>query len=678
MHGNRQGTDGPHRDAGAGGPPSLAPRLKLRTRIVLPMIALAIVPTLGLGLFIIRQTQASLWQAATERVRFDTAAKTRAIRAFLDDVQQDLLFLSQLNGIRVLAESQAGGRTDRVAILRQEAERELMIFSSGKRAYYQVRYLDTEGMEVVRLNVEAGQPRIVPAHELQDKRDRYYVTESLALGPGEIYTSPMDLNVEQGRVEDPGRAVVRYGTGVFDPTGTRLGILIVNLDAEYIFSLLGPLPPQTEAWLTDETGRYLGYSGPSAVKRARDAVGRNRTIEEDYTPEQVQTIAEVAETIRVLETADVLLSIGRIPVAGDASSPHWTLLIANSRVPLASPIRQFTILLSIAVVLAAALAAIFAVSAANYLAEPVARLRHTIQEITAGNLSERVAIRTGDEIEGLANDFNTMMERLRDTQTSNVALEREVARQATHLAELQTGLARADKLTSIGQMTAGVMHEIGNPLAAIKTKIQVAEEEHAICPRCEPLTSEVLHEVNRLAAFLRSFSRLAKMPVPRFDSVPLGDIVDGVRALVSPELQRRGLRLERVDLDAVPDVRADSDQLRQVLINLILNAAEASPAGGAIRVSLDRRPDGWPRVRVQDHGTGISPADLPRIWDPFFTTKADGNGLGLSVCRQIVDDHGGTIEIDRAEPVGTVATVVLPPAATAARPSPDPLPGGHA
>lgn len=626
------------------------------------MIALAIVPTLGLGLFIIRQTQASLWQAATERVGFDTATKTRAVRTFLDDVQQDLLFLSQLSGIRALAESQNGGQRDRVSALRQEAERELTIFSSGKRAYYQVRYLDAEGMEVVRLNVEEGQPRAVPATELQDKRDRYYVTESLALGPGEIYTSPMDLNVERGQVESPSRAVVRYGTGVFAQDGARLGVLIVNLDAEYIFSLLGPLPPQTEAWLADQDGRYLGYSGPSALKRVRDAIEHDRYLGEDYTADQVRTIVEAAETTPVLETSEVLLSVGRIPVAGDSSGRHWILLIANSRVPLASPIRQFTILLSIAVGLAAALAAAFAVSAANYLAEPVARLRHTIQEIAAGNLSERVAIRTGDEIEGLANDFNTMMERLRDTQSSNVALEREVARQARHLTDLQTGLARADKLASIGQMTAGVMHEIGNPLAAIKTKIQVAEEERAVCDGCQPLMSEVLYEVNRLAGFLRSFSRLARMPMPRFDSVQPSDLVDSVHALVSPELQRRGLGLQIVGGDAGPNVRADSDQLRQVLINLILNAAEASPAGGTIRVRVDRRPnDGWARIRVEDDGTGISPADLPRIWNPFFTTKADGNGLGLSVCRQIVDDHGGTIEVARVEPVGTVATIALPP-----------------
>ena len=641
---------------------SFLPPLRLRTRIVLPMIALAVVPLLALGLFLIRQTQASLWEAATERVSFDTAAKARAVQAFLEDVQQDLLFLSQLGGIRDLAEGQARGEGDRVAQLRRDAERELVIFSRGKRAYYQVRYLDATGMEIVRLNVENGAPRIIPVDELQDKRDRYYVRDTLSLAAGQIYISPMDLNVERGQIENPSRAVVRYGTGVFGPDGRRLGILVVNIDADYIFSLVGPLPPQAEAWLTDEEGFFLGYAGPSDIKRARYAVGSRTPLDADYEPEEVAAILQSTASRPVLETAEVLLSFDRIPVASDAPG-HWVLLIANSREPLASPIRRFTILLSVALGLVAAVAAFIAVAVANYLAHPVAHLRHTIQEIGEGKLSERVDIRTGDEIEGLANDFNTMMERLRATQSSNVALEREVARQASHLNHLQTGLAQADKLASIGQMTAGVMHEIGNPLAAIKTKIQVAEEEGAICDRCHPLTSEVLHEVNRLATFLRSFSRLAKMPAPRFEAVRPDELVEGVQALVAPELQRRGIALDVAVADAVPVIRADSDQLRQLLINLVFNAAEASAEDSTIHVALDcRTADAGARIRVIDEGSGIAESDRLRIWDPFFTTKIDGNGLGLAICRQIVDDHAGTIDVESQVGVGTTVTIGIPPA----------------
>lgn len=643
----------------------LIPPLRLRTRIGVPMIGLAVIPLLTLGLFLIRQTETSLWETATARVSFDTAAKARAIEIFLGDVQQDLLFLSQLGSIRELASSQAAGDADRVAALRQDAERELVIFSRGKRAYYQVRYLDAAGMEIVRLNVADGQPRIVPADELQDKHNRYYVRDTLGLPAGRIYMSPMDLNVERGQIETPARAVVRYGTGVFGPDGRRLGILVVNIDADYIFSLIGPLPPQSEAWLTDDIGRYLGYTGPSAAKRVRYGVERDLHIDQTYTAEQVTAILQGTASTPVIETPEVLLSVGRVPVTTGARR-QWILLVANSREPLASPIRRVTILLSVALGLAAVAAVLIAIPVANYLARPVARLRHTIQEISAGKLSERVEIKTGDEIEGLATDFNTMMERLRDTQSSNVALEREVARQAGHLSRLQTGLARADKLASIGQMTAGVMHEIGNPLAAIKTKIQVADEEQAICAGCRPLIATILDEVNRLASFLRSFSRLAKMPTPRLEAVSPVDIVDSVEALVAPELHRRGVRLKvRVDGE-VPRVRADSDQLRQLLINLVFNAAEASSSGSEIRVQLDRAPTAEAaRIRVTDDGIGVDPADLGRIWDPFFTTKADGSGLGLAICRQIIDDHEGTIGIESRPGDGTTVTIGIPAAAPA-------------
>ncbi len=144
-----------------------------------------------------------------------------------------------------------------------------------------------------------------------------------------------------------------------------------------------------------------------------------------------------------------------------------------------------------------------------------------------------------------------------------------------------------------------------------------------------------------------------------FGDVALEEVIRGVVALVRPELRRRRVALRVESARDVPRIRGDADQLRQLLINFILNAAEASPDGGAILVRarrLDPEPGGGEagqgaaaRIEIVDHGVGIAPDVLERVWEPFFTTKPEGTGLGLAIARRIVQDHGGTVEI-RSDP----------------------------
>ncbi len=654
--------------------------VRVRTKIVVPMVILAVGPAVFIGLFMISSIRTSLRTAAIERVRFDAASKARAIRESLDVVQEDLRFLAQMEAIRDLAGAEAAGASERLRVLRGVAERELVIFAQGKSAYYQVRYLDGTGREVIRLNLDNGQAEVVPQEHLQDKSDRYYVREALKLDPGQIYVSPMDLNIEHGKVELPYRGVVRYAARVRGTDGEARGLVVINVYADYILSLLGPLPSGTEAWLADENGGYLGYVGDSETRRALYGLENKRGLWMDYSQEQVSAILQHQPEGSVMETVGAFLSFAPIALYGGSVSPPWTLLIAYPRAPIDTPIRQLTALLSVVLALAVLIAGVLGVMMGTYLARPIAKLRRATREIAAGDLSRHVHITTGDELEGLASDFNVMTERLRDAQERlsawNEELEREVARQTDELHQLQTALARADKMASIGQMTAGVMHEVGNPLAAIKTKIQVAEEEGTLCSNCNRLVSEILTEVDRLATFLRSFSRLARMREPRMDEASVAEVVRGVMTLVGPVLRRRNMLLRVESAGDVPLIRGDAEQLRQLLINLILNAMDASSCGGEVLVRVRGQAHGLQSaakcdtgfkpaphgvsIDVVDHGVGISREIMDKIWDPFFTTRAEGTGLGLSICRRIVEDHGGTIQVESKPGEGTVVSLTLP------------------
>lgn len=329
----------------------------------------------------------------------------------------------------------------------------------------------------------------------------------------------------------------------------------------------------------------------------------------------------------------------------------------------AEVITEMRVFLIQAMVLVLGVAATTGALIAHYVTRPVAAFRAATRDIAAGDLSHQVKIRTGDEIQGLSEDFNTMTVKLAEARRQlalwNAGLQEEVDRQTSQLRDLQAGLARVDRLSCVGQMTASIMHEIGNPLAAIKTKIQVAQERGG---GVGTVLDDVLHEVDRLGGVLRSYSRFNRLHPTAMEPADLRAVVEGVAVLIAPELRRRGVTLETALPKTVPGIRGDADRLRQLFINFILNAAEAMPHGGPITIAVEPLDAVNKRVvvAVADGGTGIPDAVLANIWTPFFTTKESGTGLGLAICRQIIDDHEGTVTVENQPGGGTRIRVEFP------------------
>ncbi|HET7823974.1 MAG TPA: ATP-binding protein [Anaeromyxobacter sp.] len=231
----------------------------------------------------------------------------------------------------------------------------------------------------------------------------------------------------------------------------------------------------------------------------------------------------------------------------------------------------------------------------------------------------------------------------------------------------------AEKLAAVGTMTAGLSHEIRNPLNAASLQLTVLERRIHRLPKdpqaqlLEPLTL-VKDEIRRLDHILEDFLQFARPRefVPR--RVDVVTVVTKVLDLLGGEAERRGVRLERT-LDPVPAVAGDEERLRQVLVNLGLNALEAVKDGGLVRVSCRTEPPapdhegpGLVSVLVDDDGTGVPPEARDRIFEPFFTTKAKGSGLGLSIVHAIVAQHGGRITVEDSPEGGARFALSLPQA----------------
>ena len=227
--------------------------------------------------------------------------------------------------------------------------------------------------------------------------------------------------------------------------------------------------------------------------------------------------------------------------------------------------------------------------------------------------------------------------------------------------EIAKHMARAEQLASLGQLAAGLTHEIKNPLAGVAAAVELLRDEGDGSLR--EVHDQILSELRRVNATVDGLLRLGKPQPPQRTEVDLTRVAREVTSLFAARLRRQGVTFETALAEHVPLLQLDSGLMVQLLMNLLTNSMQATERGGSIHVLVAPFPrnDGV-LVSVSDTGRGIAPEHLDRIFDPFFTTKEEGTGLGLPICKQIVEQHGGTMEIESKPGAGTRVTLLLPDA----------------
>jgi two-component system sensor histidine kinase HydH len=218
-------------------------------------------------------------------------------------------------------------------------------------------------------------------------------------------------------------------------------------------------------------------------------------------------------------------------------------------------------------------------------------------------------------------------------------------------------LLRADRLSSIGEIAAGLAHEIGNPLAGVKGALEIITSRAAEGSPEQEFSALASREVVRLEGLIQEFLRFARPHEPQRSEVNILDVLDRVVSLIGREAADHGVSIE-LERTPVPPISIDPEQMVQVFLNVALNAVQVSHSGGRVEIAVSSR-DGWLTVDVRDEGPGIRPEHLSKIFDPFFSTKKRGTGLGLSISNRIVQAHGGRIEV-RQPGDGTVIRVMVP------------------
>jgi signal transduction histidine kinase len=278
--------------------------------------------------------------------------------------------------------------------------------------------------------------------------------------------------------------------------------------------------------------------------------------------------------------------------------------------------------------------------------EPLNKFVEFTKVLGRGEFGKRVDVPygDGDEIGYLARNFNTLSMQLKTT------------REKMEEAFTYTHLLQAEKLSTIGQISAGLAHELKNPITTLKMLFQAFKEQ----PDMTKEDAEVIsNEIEKIDNILTNFMGFVKQKSFHYSDVNLSVLIDRVLSLATFDIENSGIVVHKDMLEALPVIKADRALLEQVFLNLIMNAIHAMPEGGEIRIS-GKTDESFVEVMVWDKGVGIPSSLHSKIFDPFFTTKEGGTGLGLSIAYNIVKSHGGKLFFTSNEGKGTVFTVRLP------------------
>jgi signal transduction histidine kinase len=318
---------------------------------------------------------------------------------------------------------------------------------------------------------------------------------------------------------------------------------------------------------------------------------------------------------------------------------------------------------------------------ARRLADRVDVLATGSRQIAAGNLETRIEASAGDELGDLARAFNQMassldaarlkiVQQTNEIMSWNETLERRVEDKTQELRQAQDLLLRSRSLAALGELGAGVAHEINNPLAGVLGIAQLVLADLPPGHPVRPLMQDVEAQATRIRQIVQNLLRFAQQQAGEdFAPIDIGRVLDDAVELCGPsDLAAAGIAVVRRYASPTPPVRGSVTELQQGFMQLIQNARAAMEKGGTLTIETSVPDEKLVRVRIGDTGRGITPEDLPRVFDPFFTTKGPdgkpggptGIGMGLSVLHKTVEGHGGAIRVSSEVGRGTIFEMTFP------------------
>lgn len=610
-------------------------RFNLSARLILPYVLLTIMLAL-IGAFVVIQLVAS---SAQERFTNRLAEAGRVAADSMVRVERDLL-----ESLRAVAFTE--GVAEATAQSNTAALNTLITPLVANNALEFVAVTNPQGDLLLALATDPSTgTRPVTVNDLHTASALQQVLANASDPTGDKFLSLYS-------VEDQPYVVV--AGPVRDTTNQLLGAVLVGLSLE---TLVADLDAQTQAKMIilTPTGNFLAATlaqpdeGWAVVERPLSALDATeetqltlygRTFGALYFPWTARQNTERLGVMAVILPSDYLVN--------DVTVSRDTFIILFSLGTAGMIVLGFVL--------------------SQNIARPILRLSIMSLAVAQGDLTQRSGLRRPDEIGDLAESFDsmtaTLQERTAETErlyAETVERNRQLAEANEQLQQMQQQLIQSEKLSSIGQLTAGIVHDVKNPLAVIKGLSELMLDEPGLSQDVQEQLRDIRTHAVKANQIVSDLLTFARQSTPNADMRDMRDTIESAVRLTE-YLARRGKVKILKHLPTTPVMlRYDAQQIEQVLINLIANAIHAMPNGGELHLHVEPE-EKQVALRVRDTGTGIAPENMRRVFDPFFTTKpeGEGTGLGLSTAYGIVRRHRGQIKVESELGVGTTFLITLP------------------
>jgi len=379
---------------------------KIRNKLLLAFILVSLIPLVALGGYALTSISDSLRSISNSKLKDKVSLVSFGIEDFLKNVSDDLFYLRDSVPLRAMIGDMAGIAGD-AAVDRENLERDFLAFSRHKKIYHQVRFLNADGMEVVRVDRNHGESKIVSREKLQSKKKRYYFADTAKLANGKLMISPLDLNREHGKVEQPLRPVIRYGTPVYDRNDRLQGIVLFNVIADKFLEFVRKKNSGSEKVLfIDEKGFY--YSNPDSRKEwgRKSDLGTGENFTKDFPAIAGQVIGSHApEAVNhakyIIAAAPVFLDQGKTRMLGNVIDVVPTEVVFSS----VTTFRNIFLLISAVVFLATLF---LALGLAKSITDPIVYLTRLTHDMSKGKLASAVTVSSRDETKLLAESIERL------------------------------------------------------------------------------------------------------------------------------------------------------------------------------------------------------------------------------------------------------------------------------
>ena len=636
--------------------------MSIRLKFFLAFSLLTSIPLLVLLFGVVEKMEVEITQRTESELHTTLDKMAGEVELILNSQKAIAKGLSRVPAVKDFASSHSiEAYQNKPELYKQRAEELEQFFLNYQHSVTSIqalRYLDNDGKTLVK--VKEGKP--IAAKRFDKDKQRMYIAnqstrpffQDALKGQSKVVMS----NFELGQVV-PGAdfcpAMVRYSVPIKDELDQVEGVLIVNMWGQRVDSTmeaaLGGYPGKAYIVEVSEDpardGIYLYHK--DTRKRFANQLGSQYRLSSELSNDEWQSVSQSTSYGSIFKDDDRMFFYRKVRPYPDGST-EWLIVIEVAKDFVLAPIKNMRNSIWLLLVLLLIVSLAVAVWAAFQLANPVQGLASIITRYADGEHSVRYDADAKNEIGSAGRAFNYLVACLEKAESDRDKAERAVC--------------QSERLASIGQLAAGIGHEINNPLMNITSLAGLVEDEIR-CSNSQAASDMQLlrKEVKRCANIVQGILNFAKENEPQFKEFDMGKLLTETLTLLHHRIDTAQIRLV-TQISSPLLMSGDPNMLQQVLVNIILNAIQASPENSNIFITASIS-NHFVVIEILDNGKGIDNNNVSKVFDPFFTTKqeGEGTGLGLSVSYGIVKRHGGTINIDNVIPTGVKVSIVLPVAA---------------